>query len=207
MNAADRRRLGLVIGWAGTTAAAVALALAAVGAVSDSVTENRPGPLSAAAVSAALAEGTATTAPAGGPASTSPTTQHPPATTPSTRHATPSTTRPSGTSSSSTTGPSESSSSTSSTAPGPSTSVTTGPGGASPPEERTYELVGGTARVRFADGQAELLAATPKVGFRVERESGDPGEVRVVFRGDGHESRLRAWWDGGPREEIEERDR
>jgi hypothetical protein len=68
-------------------------------------------------------------------------------------------------------------------------------------------MVGGTVRVRFAGGQAELLSATPRPGFRVQRNSGDAGEVRVTFRSDDHESKLRAWWEGGPREEIEEKRR
>ena len=203
MNAWRTRRWGLAFGWLVTTALAVGLALAAVGAVSDSVTENRPKPLSAAAVSAALAEGTgpeaeAPTATTGssGPAPTSATTQAPP------------TTR--GTSPSATTRPPAPNTTTASTAPVPSTTQTSVPGGGgvtAAPAERTYEMVGGTVRVRFADGRAELLSATPRAGFRVSRNSGDPGDVRVNFRSDDHESRLRAWWENGPREEIEEKGR
>jgi hypothetical protein len=91
----------------------------------------------------------------------------------------------------------------------PSTTQTSVPGGgvSAPPEERTYEMVGGSVRVRFADGRAELLSATPNAGFRVSRNSGDPGDVRVNFRSGDHESRFRAWWDNGPREEIEEKGR
>lgn len=207
MNASGTRRWGLAFGWLATTALAVGLALAAVGAVSDSVTENRPEPLSAAAVSAALAEGTApeggaptATTESPGPPPTSPTTQRPPASAPPTTR---------GTSPSATTQPSAPNSTTASTATVPSTTETTGPGGggSAQPEERTYEMVGGTVRVRFADGRAELLSATPNAGFRVARNSGDPAEVRVNFRSDGHESRFRAWWENGPREEIEEKGR
>ncbi len=195
MNAAGRRRWGLALGWLVTTALAVGLALAAVGAVSDSVTENRPKPLSAAAVSAALADGTGPDAEAptattesSGTAPTSATTPPPP------------TTR--GTSPSPTTKPPAPNPTTASTAPVPSTTQTSIPGG-----ERSYEMVGGSVRVRFADGRAELLSATPNAGFRVSRNSGDPGDVRVNFRSADHESRFRAWWDNGPREEIEEKRR
>ena len=201
MNASGTRRWGLAFGWLATTALAVALALAAVGAVSDSVTENRPKPLSAAAVSAALAAGTGPEAEAptattesSGPAPTSATTQPP-------------TTR--GTAPTPTTKPTAPNTTTASTAAVPSTTQTSVPGGgvAAPPEERTYEMVGGTVRVRFADGRAELLSATPRAGFRVSRNSGDPGDVRVTFRSDDHESRFRAWWENGPRDEIEEKAR
>ena len=208
MNATGTRRWGLAFGWLATTALAVALALAAVGAVSDSVTENRPEPLSAAAVSAALAEGTAPEAEAPtattdspGPAPTSPTTQRPPASAPPTTR---------GTSPSATTKPPAPNPSTTGTAPVPSTTDTSVPsdgGVPSQPAERTYEMVGGTVRVRFAGGRAELLSATPHAGFRVSRNSGDSGEVRVSFRSADHESRFRAWWDNGPREEIEEKRR
>lgn len=208
MNAAGTRRWGLAFGWLVTTALAVGLALTAVGAVSDSVTENRPEPLSAAAVSAALAEGTgpegeAPTATTGssGPAPTSATTQRPPASAPPTTR---------GASPSATTRPPAPGTTTASTAPVPSTTQTSVPGGggvSAPPEERSYEMVGGTVRVRFADGRAELLSATPHAGFRVSRNSGDSGEVRVNFRSDDHESRFRAWWENGPREEIEEKRR
>ena len=209
MNGAARRRLGLAFGWAATTALAVVLALAAVGAVSDSVTESRPKPLSAAAISEALAEGTApegqapaaTTEPPRDPPPTSSTTRPPSATVPPTTR---------GTSPAPTIRPSQPAPTTpASTAPVPSTSATTVPRGDVPagPEERTYEQVGGTVRVRFTEGQAELLAATPNAGFRVERTSGNPAEVRVTFRGEDHESRFRAWWDDGPREQIEEKER
>jgi hypothetical protein len=204
MKVPSAHRWGLAVAWLATTALAVGLALAAVGAVSDSVTENRPAPLSAAAVSAALAEEeppeaettTATTAP---PPATS---TRPPATAPATSASTaPATTRP--------TQPAASTSTSVSTGPGPSTSATTGPGGEGQPEVRTYELALGTVQVRFAGGRAELLSANPRgAGITVKRMGSDEsGEVRVTFRSDDHESELRAWWEGGPREEIEEKRR
>jgi hypothetical protein len=70
-------------------------------------------------------------------------------------------------------------------------------------EDRTYNLTGGSAAVRFEGGRARLLWATPKPGFRLE-SSGDSEEVDVLFRSDNHESRLRASWDNGPQAEVEE---
>jgi hypothetical protein len=59
--------------------------------------------------------------------------------------------------------------------------------------------------VHFENGGARLLWATPKPGFRVD-SSGSSDQVDVRFRSDDHESRLNAFWDNGPRSEVEERD-
>ncbi|MGH9003518.1 MAG: hypothetical protein ACRDYV_10350, partial [Acidimicrobiia bacterium] len=72
-------------------------------------------------------------------------------------------------------------------------------------EDRTYQLVGGTVGARFENGTARLLWATPRPGFRVD-SGGSSDHVDVRFRGDGHESRLRAFWDNGPRSEVEEKE-
>jgi hypothetical protein len=72
-------------------------------------------------------------------------------------------------------------------------------------EDRTYNLAGGSATVRFEGGRARLLWATPRPGFRLE-SSGDSEEVDVRFRSEAHESRLRAYWDNGPQDETEEKD-
>jgi hypothetical protein len=115
----------------------------------------------------------------------------PPATTATTRPGTTTTTRPTGT-----TGP------TPTTAP----TATTRPPPTATPEDRTYDLVGGTVGVRFQNGTARLLWATPAPGFRAER-SGSDDEVDIRFRSDTHESRLRAFWDNGPQAEVEEKPR
>ena len=73
------------------------------------------------------------------------------------------------------------------------------------PEDRTYQLVGGSVGVRFANGKATLLWATPTSGFSVESE-GDSSSVDVRFSTDSHESRLKAFWHEGPQAEIEEKD-
>ena len=65
--------------------------------------------------------------------------------------------------------------------------------------------MGGTVGVRFENGGARLLWATPKAGFRVD-SSGSSDQVDVRFRSDDHESRLKAFWDNGPQAQVEERD-
>lgn len=74
------------------------------------------------------------------------------------------------------------------------------------PEDRTYQLVGGSVGVRFENGAAHVLWIQANNGYTTEQDGSD-SEVDVRFRqteGD-HESRLRAWWDNGPRDEIEEK--
>jgi hypothetical protein len=75
-----------------------------------------------------------------------------------------------------------------------------------PAEDRTYQLVGGSVGVRFENGEAHLLWATPNTGFSVDA-SGSSSDVDVRFRSDSHESQLKAYWDGGPQREIEENPR
>jgi len=104
-----------------------------------------------------------------------------------------------------TTTPGPGSTSPPATAPPAPTATTAPAAGAPAPEDRTYQLVGGTVGVRFENGGARLLWATPKPGFRVE-SSGSSGHVDVRFRSEEHESRLRAFWDGGPQSDVEERD-
>lgn len=77
-------------------------------------------------------------------------------------------------------------------------------------ETRSYDLVGGTVTVRFSAAEVELVSASPADGFAlrpVEQEG--PTDIRVEFRrtDDTWRSRLRATWDGGPEERIDERDR
>lgn len=58
--------------------------------------------------------------------------------------------------------------------------------------------------MRFENGGAYLLWATPNSGYSVETNNSG-GEVEVRFDNGRHESRLHAWWDNGPQQEIEER--
>lgn len=183
------RRAAIVFAWLAGTAVAIGLGVEAVDVVAASLTTTeRPAPLSAAAVSEAL---TSTTT---GPAAT---TSTEPAPTSTTAPTTPTTTRPG-------TGTTRPTPTTTATTGPPTTTPTTAPAAAfPPPEDRTYRLIGGTVGVRFADGGAHLLWATPQPGFRVETHHTSP-EVDVRFESEDHESRLEAVWDNGPRAEVEE---
>ena len=96
----------------------------------------------------------------------------------------------------------------------PSTTVApaepSSPDVAAPPdaggETRTFALVGGTATLRFDPAGATVVAATPAPGFAVETSSEHGNGVRVEFESDEHRSRVTAWWEGGPRQEVREDD-
>jgi hypothetical protein len=194
------RRTGLLIGgWALATVLALVLGLQGVRSVSDSVTGHRPAPLSASSVKAALQSA--------GP-------QPPPT---STTESLPVEPPPSSAFSSAVANSSSSSPSSSASNPGPAPDTeSSGSHGnddeasssdnhTSPRQDATYQLVGGTVGVRFENGGAHLLWATPNSGFTAQNRSG-ASAVDVRFRSDNHESRLRAFWDGGPQNEIEEKD-
>lgn len=83
------------------------------------------------------------------------------------------------------------------TTPGP----TEAPAGAD--ETRTYPLVGGTATLRFSPAGVTVVAANPNPGFSVEVEQEGTG-LEVAFRSDSHRSKVEAWWDGGPRDSVDE---
>ena len=100
-------------------------------------------------------------------------------------------------------GPSDPSTPTTTIAPVPTTLPA-----APTPVTRTYDLIGGTATLRFTSEGVTIITATPKAGFSVDIEANDDdGDARVEFESDDHLSRLDAWWDGGPQNEVrEERD-
>jgi len=68
---------------------------------------------------------------------------------------------------------------------------------------QTFELVGGTATVRFAPETVAVLGAVPAAGFSTDVESNDD-HTRVEFDSDGHRSRLEVWWADGPQHQVEE---
>lgn len=188
-------------GWALATAAAVAVAVQGVGFVGREVTDRRPPALSVEDVRAALRDGelaspttTSTTA------SSSTTVVADASAGPVTTAARPATgaRSPSGSGvasgGSGSAGPATSggSSGTGTTSPAPSSTT------------RTYTLVGGSASVRFEPGKVTVLWATPNSGYEVDVETYAPDRVEVRFRSESHESELTAWWDGGPRDAIEE---
>ena len=75
-----------------------------------------------------------------------------------------------------------------------------------PFEDRVYQLEGGSVAIRFQDGAAHLLWATPNrdEDYRTDQVEENGGTVDVRFRNEQHESRLRAYWDDGPHADIEE---
>ena len=52
---------------------------------------------------------------------------------------------------------------------------------------------------------ATLLWATPNDGFTMDVRPTGPDKVEVRFASDDAESRVFAWWDGDPRQRVEER--
>jgi hypothetical protein len=174
-----RRTLFYLAAWFAAGVTAVLLAGAGLGLVGRQVTGSRPAPLSAEQVrdELAAAEATSTT--------------------------TSSTTAPSTTT---TTGSTTSTSVEPPTDGGPagSSTTTTAPVVAPAPTTRSYDLVGGTVTVRFSAAGVTLVGATPKAGFSFEKGESHSGGLRVEFEGEDHKSRLDAWWDGGPQDEVRE---
>ena len=190
------------IGWAVSAAVAVLLAWQGVGLVGRNVTDTHPRALTADEAREALGAGTspdggspdtgpATTTPTGGggsgggsgPTSTTAGRPRPTATTattaprPSTSPTSPSTTRPEA------------------SAPTPTTAAGI---------VRTYNLAGGSTALRFEPGKVTVVWANPNQGFRVEIDDRDGGGVRVRFDGDSRRSEVEAWWDGGPRDRVDD---
>lgn len=186
-----RRTLGLAALWLVAAAVAGLVAWQGVAVVGDQVTDERPAPLAASEIEARLAEASATSTepPASSTTSTTtpPTTTSPPA--------------------SPTTGPTGPSPSTTGAQPPPPTTAAPPPpppSTAPPTETRTYNLVGGTATLRFSPAGVEVVFANPAPGFIAEVGHGDGNGIRVEFEADHHESRVDGWWDGGPVDRVRE---
>jgi len=199
------RRVALYgIGWMAAAAVAILLAWQGVGLVGRNVTDTHPRALTADEAREALEDGSspapgspdtgpaATSLPAGGEgsgagSSTTATTRARPgsATTTATRPSTATPTSPS------TTAPQN-----------PSATPTTAAG-----VVRTYNLAGGSTALRFEPGQVTVVWANPNPGFRVDVDQRDGGGVRVRFDGDAGRSEVEAWWDGGPRDRVEDQGR
>ena len=82
-----------------------------------------------------------------------------------------------------------------------------GPGTA-PAVTEAYDLAGGVVTVRYRNGTARVVTATPNSGFDVDVNDGGPEKVDVRFRSDAHESRLvTRWRNGSPDPERDERPR
>jgi hypothetical protein len=179
-----RRTLPFVALWFVAGAAAAGIATAGVAVVNDQLTGSRPSPLSAAEVrqQAAAAEDAATTTSTG---------------------STTSTTEPGGSTTTTTARPGAGTTGGTDGGPDPTATTTS----ASPTSvTRTYELVGGTATIRFSPSGITVLSATPKPGFAAEVEPEGTG-MKVEFESEVHRSRIDAWWAGGPQTETREDDR
>lgn len=182
-----RKALPYLAAWFLAGVVAVAVASAGVSMVGEQVTDNsREAPLSAEQVREELVAGGHDT-----------TTTEPPAATTTTIPAPPTAVDAVGASSD-----------------GPSTSVgggATAPSTTPPPpppvtSTKTYNLVGGTATLRFSATGVTVVAAVPKAGFSVDVSQAHDNGARVEFEGEDHRSRVDGWWAGGPREEVREDD-
>lgn len=174
---AMRRTLALAAVWLVAAAIALTVAWQGVSVVGDQVTDDRPAPLAAAEIENRLE------AAAAAGSSTS-----------STSGAGAATTSPAPSSAPSTAAP------TSIAAPDVTTTAPAAPAG----ETRTYNVRGGTATLRFLPSGVEVVFANPGAGFNVEIEPEHGNGVKVEFESDSHESRIDAWWDGGPVDRVRE---
>jgi hypothetical protein len=187
---AMRRTIGFVALWFVAGAAAATVAWLGVSTVSDQLagSGSHPDPLSADQISDELAAGPGDTTTTVQPESTT-TTVLPSTTT--TTAAPP----PGGSTTTSTTG---------SVAPPPPTATAQPP--AAQPVTKSYDLEGGTATLRFTPTGVTVVVATPAPGFTVKISDSHSNGKRVEFESDDHRSRLDAWWDGGPQDEVREDD-
>jgi hypothetical protein len=69
---------------------------------------------------------------------------------------------------------------------------------------KTYNLVGGTVTLRFSPAGVTVLAAVPNAGFSVDISETHGTGARVELEREDHGSRVDAWWDAGPQDEVRE---
>lgn len=70
---------------------------------------------------------------------------------------------------------------------------------------RSYELAGGSVTIAFSSGSVDVVSVTPRPGFAVKDiNRHGPLDIEVELRSEDARSRLRAWWEAGPRERIDE---
>lgn len=206
-----RRSLVLVLGWLAATLVAVGISWAGVRLVAAQVVEPLP---------VAIDEVTEEPAPVASPspspsASASPSASPSPSTSPS-RAPSANVGGAGADDGPSSPGPSVTTAPDDTSDDGPSPSETSGSDDGSedpdddeavaedPAETRTYSLAGGTVTVEFSSTSVRVIQATPADGFTREVDQEGPTQVEVEFRSDEHRSRLEAWWDGGPRSDIDE---
>ena len=66
--------------------------------------------------------------------------------------------------------------------------------------------MGGNRDTALLPAGVTVLTASPASGFTVEIGDSHGGGKRVEFESEDHRSRLEAWWDGGPQDEVREDD-
>lgn len=183
-----KRTFALSAVWVVVALAAVTVAWKGVAVVGDQVTDERPAALAASDIEDRLAGATTTTT----SSDTSTTSSTPSAPSTSAIDSTTSTSQQSATTTTGTSAPGTS-----------STTSTTATGEAG--ETRTYNLVGGTASLRFLPSGVEVVFANPAPGFTVEIEPEHVNGVKVEFESPTHESRVDGWWEGGPVDRVREK--
>ena len=94
---------------------------------------------------------------------------------------------------------------TSPVAPDPEPSPTTPPV-AETGVVRTFDLEGGRVAIRFSPDAVVVAWAAPADGYETETEPEGLG-IEVTFDNGARRSKVEAWWDDGPRYELDERDR
>ena len=183
-----KRTVALSALWVVVAVAAVTVAWQGVAVVGDQVTDERPAALAASDIEDRLAGATTTTS--GTDTSTTSSTSSAPST--------------STVDSSTSTSPENTT--TTAVRSTPATSTTSSPATTSAAgETRTYNLVGGTASLRFLPSGVEVVFANPAPGFTVEIEPEHVNGVKVEFESPTHESRVDGWWEGGPVDRVREK--
>jgi hypothetical protein len=206
------KKIALAALWLLATAAAIAVASAGVGIVSDEVIQPAPDLITASVISEPPTQSipvppsTTSEAPETAPTSAPPTTEAPELPeSPTTTTAppvtvitvlpgptTPTTPTPTTVTSTTTVVP------PTTTAAPPTTTTTEAPSSI-----LTFQLEGGTTAISFSATSVTVVWATPNQDFEVDIEPENDG-VKVEFHSDTHRSAIEAWWDGGPQQDITE---
>jgi hypothetical protein len=207
------RKIALYLAaWLAAGAGAVTLATGGVSMVGNQVTGSRPAPLSADDVRTELEGGGEPDHRAAEPTTTiagAPTTSLVPTevTTPEGRPPTTTSVPPAPSSGPAprTNPPAPTTTTTVAASPGGTTTTTVAP--ATNVQTRTYNLIGGTATLRFSPDGVNVVVASPNSGFSVQLEPSHEGAgVQVEFVSEHHQSTVEGWWDGGPVDDVEESD-
>lgn len=177
------------LAWVVAAAAALAVAWQGVALVGRQVTDDRPGPLSAAEIREAIEasesdDESGRDESAGAESSPGGADVVPPAP-------------------EETAGPATTQNQPDAGNPPPATTTSTI---AEPAETRPYDLIGGSVALQFSPSGVTLLWATPNPGFEVDSEPEGSG-IKVEFESDSHRSRVDGWWDGGAQDRVREEPR